>query len=211
MLRSVLYVFLLREPNVAYIRNYLTFQSRKTLSYRERGMTRAESIPKGFTVDRNRVQLGSGEETWTRARRALLTWRMFSTDFTRLCWPYKRIEQGVMFGVLAFHYGFWSLNAGRIVYVVDEEAPKRRYGFAFGTLGEHVLGGEERFLVEWLDDDTVWFERYAASRPRHWAARYGYLWVRRLQRRFGRNAIAAMTDAVKTAVAVPAMAGEGDD
>ena len=37
--------------------------------------------------------------------------------------------------VLAMHYGFWSLNATRIVYVVDKEEPVRRYGFAFGALG----------------------------------------------------------------------------
>ena len=200
-------MFLLNEPTVADIRNYLTYQSRKSLSYRDRGVTRTATVPDDFILDHHRVQLGKGEETWQRARRALLTWRMFKTDFTRLCWPYKRIEQGAIVGVLALHYGFWSLNATRIVYVVDEDVPVRRYGFAYGTLGTHALSGEERFLVEWLADDTVWYDIYTLSQPRHWAARYGYPWLRRLQKRFARSSMNAMVAAVKA----PAMTVTADE
>jgi uncharacterized protein (UPF0548 family) len=189
-------VFILREPTVADIRNYLMVQSRRSFSYREKGVTRQENPGGGFAVDRYRVKLGTGEGTWTRARQAIVDWRMFSTDWTRICWPYKRIEPGVIVAVLALHYGFWSLSAARIVYVVDEESPVRRYGFAYGTVGSHPLGGEERFLVEWLEDDTVWFEIYAASRPLHWVARFAYPIVRRRQRRFGRDALAAIVRAV---------------
>ncbi len=41
----------------------------------------------------------------------------------------------------------------RVVYVVDE--PERR-GAAFGTLPGHPLAGEELFVVERRDDDSVW-------------------------------------------------------
>ena len=96
------------------------------------------------------------------------------------------------------HYGFWSLNACRVVYLLDEEADGiRRTGFAYGTLPAHAEIGEERFSIEWrLDDDSVWYDLYAFSRPGHLLARLGYPLARRLQRRFARDSRQAMLDAV---------------
>ncbi len=51
--------------------------------------------------------------------------------------------------VLAHHLGCYWLNACRIVYVIDEDTPMKRFGFAYGTLDDHAASGEERFLVEW--------------------------------------------------------------
>ena len=72
-----------------------------------------------------------------------------STAVTRQpCWPDAPITEGTVVGVLGRHFGVWSLNACRIVYVIEEQAsPLRRYGFAFGTLPAHVERGEERFTV----------------------------------------------------------------
>ncbi|HWH26884.1 MAG TPA: DUF1990 domain-containing protein [Pseudolysinimonas sp.] len=50
----------------------------------------------------------------------------------------------------------------RVVYVVDE--PQRR-GFAYGTLPGHPERGEEAFIVERRDDDSVWLTIRAFSRP----------------------------------------------
>jgi uncharacterized protein (UPF0548 family) len=50
----------------------------------------------------------------------------------------------------------------RVVYVVDE--PRRR-GFAYGTLAGHPESGEEAFMIEHHDDDTVSFAVTAFSRP----------------------------------------------
>ena len=41
----------------------------------------------------------------------------------------------------------------RVVYVIDE--PLRK-GFAYGTLPGHPETGEEAFIVEYRDDDSVW-------------------------------------------------------
>ena len=69
--------------------------------------------------------------------------------------------------------GLWSLNACRIVYVTDEEgADGRRFGFAYGTLADHMEAGEERFMVEWRrEDGSVWYDLLAFSIPRHPLAR----------------------------------------
>jgi hypothetical protein len=53
------------------------------------------------------------------------------------------IRAGTDVAVMVRHFGFWSLNACRIVYVVEDEATTRqRYGFAYGTLeGGGTTGG----------------------------------------------------------------------
>jgi hypothetical protein len=77
--------------------------------------------------------------------------------------------------------------------VEDEVANRRRYGFAYGTLGEHAERGEERFAVEWnREDDTVWYDILAFSRPKSLLAIMGYPLSRSLQRRFAVASKAAM-------------------
>ena len=72
-----------------------------------------------------------------------------------------------------------------------------RFGFAYGTLDDHMETGEERFSVEFRrEDDSVWYDLFAFSRPRHPLARVGRPISRMLQRRFARDSLAAMTRAV---------------
>ncbi len=98
-----------------------------------------------------------------------------------------------MVAILARSLGVWWLNACRIVGVVNDDGPVRRFGFAYGTLPDHVGSGEEQFLVEWNQEkDEVWYDILAFSRHRHVLARLGYPWMRRLQKRFGRESAAAM-------------------
>jgi uncharacterized protein (UPF0548 family) len=119
-------------------------------------------------------------------------------DWVKLCWPDAPVKAGVMVGVLVRHFGFWSLNASRIVYVIGEHGSVEKCGFAYGTLPEHSERGEERFTVEWRhQDDSVWYDLYAFSRPQHILARAGYAVSRVLQRRFARESKQAMVDAVR--------------
>ena len=94
--------------------------------------------------------------------------------------------------------GLWWTNAARIVYTIDEPlGPVVRFGFAYGTLPDHVESGEERFLIEWdQTTDRVWFDILAFSRPRHRLARIGYPIARGKQKSFGVEAAAAMRRAV---------------
>jgi uncharacterized protein (UPF0548 family) len=88
------------------------------------------------------------------------------------------------------------MSSARIVYQLEDGQPIRRFGFAYGTLPGHIERGEERFSIEWLPDDTVWYDIRAFSRPRHWLVRLGYPLARRLQRRFVRDSQSAMLRAV---------------
>jgi uncharacterized protein (UPF0548 family) len=118
---------------------------------------------------------------------------MFDIPWLRLCWPDAPIQPGTTVAILVSHFGFWSLNAARIVYVIDEPA---RFGFAYGTLRDHAESGEERFSIEMLSDGSVWYDLYALSRPRAFAAKLGYPIARSLQRRFARDSLIAMQRAV---------------
>ena len=93
--------------------------------------------------------------------------------------------------------GLWVTNACRVVYVVEEDEPLRRLAFAYGTLADHAERGEERFQVEWRhDDDTVWYDILAFSRPQQWLSRLAKVYVRRKQKQFGRESALAMQSAV---------------
>ena len=121
---------------------------------------------------------------------------MFNFAWLHLCWPDAPIETGTTVGVLAHLPGFWSLNACRIVFVIDEEGEVRRYGFAYGTLPEHVERGQESFVIEWHSkDDSVWYDILAYSRPNHFLAKMGYPVTRLLQKRFARDSMNAMLSA----------------
>ena len=94
-------------------------------------------------------------------------------------------------------FGFWSLNAARIVYVIDERQDQNaRFGFAYGTLPDHVECGEERFTIEWQTDNSVWYDIYAFSRPQHPLVKLGFPIARRLQKRFVKASVASMVMAV---------------
>ena len=71
--------------------------------------------------------------------------QMFNIPWVHLYWPIAPIQVGTEVAVSVHHFGFHSLNACRIVYVVDEDGTIKRLGFAYGTLWEHAESGEERF------------------------------------------------------------------
>ncbi len=195
-------MFLLRRPNPAQAAAFLASGQGATFTYPEVGATRADSPPAGYTVDRNRIRLGAGAEAFDRAVEALRRWKMLTHEWATIAPPNAPVQVGATVAVVMRHYGFWSMNACRIVYVMDDATEidgsrVRRVGFAYGTLPEHGAVGEERFLVEWhATDDSVWFDLYAFSRPGKLLARLGYPFGRRLQRRFARAAKQAMLDAV---------------
>ena len=195
-------MFSLARPTAARIAEFLAMQEGAPFSYTEVGATRGPPLPR-YTVDHNRVRLGSGIDVFDRAATALRRWRMLSLGWAAVHPPGTQIEQGRAVAVVARHYGFWSLNACRIVYVVDDVGRVdgvRRFGFAYGTLPDHGAVGEERFMVEWRPaDDSVWYDLYALSRPGHPLARLGYPLARRLQRRFARASKRAMMAAAASA------------
>jgi uncharacterized protein (UPF0548 family) len=188
-------VFSLTAPTEDEVQHFISKQKDSSFSYPAVGAS-ATAVPAGYNVDHNRVQLGRGENTWQQALGAIRAWRMFSMPWVNLHWQSAPIVVGTDVAVSVHHFGFYSLNACRIVYLVHEGGAVKRFGFAYGTLAEHAESGEERFTVEWnRADDTVWYDILAFSRPRQMLARLGYPLSRSLQKRFAEGSKAAMIKA----------------
>jgi uncharacterized protein (UPF0548 family) len=184
-------MFLFHDPDEAEIRRFLDAQRDEPFAYDDVGMTQGEA-PIGFVADHTRVMVGSGEADYIAAREAIDAWTPFDIEWVHLSPERAPIETGTTVAVVISHLGFYSINACRIVYTVDEARHVHRYGFAYGTLREHGERGEERFTVEWRRDvDTVWYDVLAYSRPTLFAA-LGYPYVRHLQRRFASASAARM-------------------
>ncbi len=187
-------MFLISKPGKADIDKFIDAKLQSDFSYSEVGSSRLQP-PSGYAVDHNRTSLGSGNFDFEKAKAAIREWKMFDFPWVELCSPETPIEVGEVVAILVKHFGFYSLNAARIVYVIDEP---HRFGFAYGTLIEHAESGEERFSVE-IDETTgeVFYDLFAFSRPQHILAKLGYPYARRLQKQFAKDSLAAMKRAVE--------------
>ena len=189
-------MFMIHRPSQTVIDGFIVEQRSHKFSYPDVGATRG-TLPGGYTVDHNRVRLGRGDQVFRQAVASLRLWQMFKLGWVELFQPGTQIDAGATVAVLVHHFGFWSLNACRIVYVIDEE---RRFGFAYGTLQDHAEEGEERFSLQWVaEDDSVVYDILAFSKPRKWPARLVRPLSRVLQKRFARDSMAAMQRAIHAA------------
>jgi|SRR5882724_5898710 len=187
-------MFLINKPSDRKVRQFMESQRNLAFSYKEVGAS-AKVLPTGYRIDHNRQRLGSGAEAFNRAVAALRTWKQFDLGWVQVVPTGTPVEVGAVVGILAKHVGFWSLNACRVVYLIDEEGPIRRFGFAYGTLANHVERGEERFTIEWhAADDAVWYDILAFSQPGKLLVRLGLPLARMLQKRFATDSKRRMLD-----------------
>jgi len=185
-------MFFLRQPSPEAIQRFISSQRDLPFSYPEVGATAGE-LPTGYIVDHNRVKLGTGKETYEQAIAALRKWKQFDLGWVKIMPDETPLEVGATVAIQAKAFGFWSLSASRIVYLINEDAPLKRFGFAYGTLPDHVECGEERFTIEWhAGADSVWYEISAFSRPQNPLVRLGFPLARMLQKRFVRESLAVM-------------------
>jgi uncharacterized protein (UPF0548 family) len=149
-------MFLMHKPSEAEINAFILDQQQEPFSYGPAGITR-DPPPAGYNIDHNRIRLGVGSQSFKTAIDAIKGWQMFNLEWVHLYWNNTPIDEGATVAVVINHLRFWSMNACRIIYVVEEHTEQERYGFAYGTLTDHGERGEERFTVE-MDsrDDSVW-------------------------------------------------------
>ena len=189
-----------RKPSAETVRKFLEGQAKLDFTYAPVGATADPSPPADYGLNHTRERIGSGREAFERAKAALRRWEQFRIGWAEIQPADAPIRPGEVVAIVAYRLGLWWLNACRVVYVVDEDDPGAsfaRFGFAYGTLPDHMGPGEERFLVEW-DGRTgdVWYDIEAYSRPHLILARLGYAYMRQSQRKFGRESAAAMVRAM---------------
>lgn len=194
-------MFYFRRPQNEALRRQIDAQAQLDFTYFGEGSTRTVP-PAGYQVDRSQVELGSGENVYQAACQGLREWRQFQLGWVEAFPADTPLAAGNTVVVLGHSLGIWSTNFARIVYAIDErEAGVRRFGFAYGTLPDHIAIGEERFVVSWDErDDRVRYEILAFSRPRHLLAKIGYPLIRLMQRQFRHDSSAAMQRYVREAV-----------
>jgi uncharacterized protein (UPF0548 family) len=131
------------------------------LTYDQVGAT-SGALPAGYHHLVRRVVIGTGDARFDAASDALLGWQMHLRSGLQVSASSELVVPGAV-AMLGLRAGPLRLGAPcRVVYVLDEP---RRKGFAYGTLPGHPESGEEAFVIDLADDDTVSFSVIAYSRP----------------------------------------------
>jgi len=194
-----------RRPTPLTISNLLGQQARLDVNYDVRGGTQGPAAPPGYRLDVNQVRLGRGQAVFDAACQAVRRWTMFEIgwgealaldDDGRSCVAGEPFEGQTIAALFRLPVVWW-LTSCRIVYIVDEQAQGRRFGFAYGTLPDHPMRGEEQFLVRLDDEGVCWYSITAFSKPRHLLTYLGLPVVRHMQKRFVRDSLKAMQGAVE--------------
>ncbi len=202
-------MFSLLRPTTGKIDKFLADQNNRELSYLAIGAS-YRLPPAGYAINHRRTKLGEGEAVFHAAKEAFRRWRQFEIGWIAIRSSTAEPVVGAAVAIQIRVCGAWSLSACRVVYSIDEQrfdkdgAAVWRFGFANGTLPDHVGTGEERFLVEWnLSTGEVWYDILAFSRPNHLLTRMAAPIFRRFQKKFARDSSAAMLRAVQSTAGKP--------
>lgn len=168
-------------------------QSKMPFSYLDVFCTKEKITPSGYDEDHSACILGEGEECFQAACQALKEWKQFPSAWTWIEPWHPPIQTGTTVNMQAKTNVFYTLNACRIIYTIQED---NRFGFAYGTLPGHVEMGEELFLVELANSGEVRYTIKAISRPRHILSRLFYPIARYYQAKFRKDSCLAMKEYV---------------
>ena len=136
------------------------------LTYPDVGAT-AATLPPGYAHVRMSRRIGSGRQRFEDAAEKVMRYGMLRGAGLRVSASTDVAQVGSE--VLGRLGPF--VAPCRVVYVVEE--PNRR-GFAYGSLPGHAVRGEEMFGVRYdPDDDAVYSEVVAFSRPATWWSSLG--------------------------------------
>ena len=164
-----------------------------TYSYPHVGATRG-TPPANWRINHMRFQVGRGRAKFDFLAEALFSWKLLAIDGLEV-FPSARLpEPGTDVAILSRHFGIWSVDFCRVIYVLHE-APEQdgkvwRTGFAYGTLPGHAVDGEEIFSVEWhAATQEVWYDIYSFSLPATILVSLIAPMARATQRRFARASL----------------------
>ena len=125
-------------------------------------------MPAGYQHLEGTRTLGRGVDDFRRVSDALMSWGVQRGAGLRVD---ATSEQAASGEIVTVRLGLGALAVKApcvVVYTVHEA---RRRGFAYGTLPGHPECGEELFLIEHVDDDSVRLTIRAFSRPALWWTR----------------------------------------
>jgi uncharacterized protein (UPF0548 family) len=138
-------------------------------TYPDVGATRGDGpLPSGCNHLRRRMRVGAGEVAFLEAADAVLSWRMHEGMHVHPQADNRSATPGthvwLHLALLGPHLVVVRAPC-EVVWAVDDLRTK---GFAYGTLPGHPERGEEAFVVDWDDDDSVWLTIKAFSNGATW-------------------------------------------
>lgn len=136
-------------------------------TYPEVGATRGVLPPGYHHLERTRT-VGHGADDFRRAADAVMSWGVQRGAGLRVESDCDLVTDGCTVTV-RLGIGPVAVRAPCVVVLTVDEV--RRRGFAYGTLPGHPERGEELFLVEHREDDSVRLTVRAFSRPAVWWSR----------------------------------------
>ncbi|XP_073002554.1 UPF0548 protein At2g17695 [Typha latifolia] len=167
-------------------------------STKEKKEKEEELAKNGFSINQSRILLGSGSETFHLAKSALLSWKHFGLDWAFVN-PETPVKTGTMFCACVKELVPWVMMPLQIAYVTDEVSrpsgstpAMAAFSFGSGTLQGHLLAGEERFSIQWDENDQVWYEIFSLSKPAHVLSVICYPYVQFRQKYFARQSTLAV-------------------
>jgi uncharacterized protein (UPF0548 family) len=186
-------LFLIR-PNEEFIESLLAERAALAYSYTHVGATRG-TPPAGWRINHMRLQVGTGQAKFDAVVNALFSWKLLAIDGLEVFPSTPILQPRTDVAILSRHFGIWSLDFCRVIYVLRDE-PERdgkvlRTGFGYGTLPGHAVRGEEIFSVEWHPaTQEVWYDIYSFSLPATPLVRLIAPIARATQLRFARASLA---------------------
>ena len=194
-------MLLLRRPSVPEIYAQLAKREAISFSYKEVGATRY-TPPANYRINHVRGLIGNGASVHARAVSALLSWRLLAVDGLEIFPKHPPMRPRTDVALLSRHFGIWSLDFCRVIYVLDKQNENgraiQRTGFGYGTLPGHAVCGEEIFSVEWhTATEEVWYDIFSFSRPANWLVQLATPIARATQRRFARASLEKAVHASK--------------
>ena len=173
-----------------------------------------------YATDRNFTRVGTGRDDFASAKGLLQRWGHFQLGWSEVD-EATGTGRGDEVCVCANILGVWIRNPLQIVYNEqgvgaggavasnNEGGASRsgsnggkcveRFAFAHGCLEGHMLAGEESFVLERREDDSVWYGVNTFSRPAHPLAFLGYPAVRLLQWKFAQDSMRVMRGGMEEA------------
>lgn len=189
----------LRRPAAEEIHRLLATRGAMSFSYSEVGATRS-TVPRGYRINHMRAPLGTGKDVHNRAVNALLGWKLLAVAGLELFPDHPAMRPQTNVALLSPHFGLWSLDFCRVIYVLKDESEKdgaiQRTGFACGTLPGHAVRGEEIFSIEWhAATEEVWYEIFSFSLIASPLVRIVAPFARATQKRFASASVRAALNA----------------
>jgi uncharacterized protein (UPF0548 family) len=182
-----------RKPRESSIRSLLAERGAMTYSYPQVGATRS-APPAGWRINHLRLKAGSGRAKFDALAEALFSWKLLAIDGLVVFPSAPALQPGTDVAILSRHFGIWSVDFCRVIYVLKDQQEETRSRPAHGVRLRHPTGPRRErrrvFSLEWhRATEEVWYDVYSFSLPATPLVRLLAPLARATQRRFARESL----------------------